>query len=107
MQLPDTVTVLVNTPGAADVYGNATSSWADGQTIRGWLQPTGTSEDVRNQDVVVSDWLLFTSPDAPITPLSRVRDAAGHVFEVVGLPAVHKTPRGPHHVEAKLRFVQG
>ena len=55
---------------------------------------------------VVSDWKLFLMPDAVITHRSRFIDADARTFEVVGAPNVQRTPRGPHHIEARLRFIQ-
>lgn len=55
---------------------------------------------------VVSDWRIFLLPDAEITHASRFVDADARTFEVVGAPNVHHTPRGPHHIEARLRFIE-
>lgn len=69
------------------------------------LEQTESTEVTIGEATVVSDWKLFLLPDAVVSHSSRFIDAAARTFEVVGAPNIQSTPRGPHHIEARLRFV--
>jgi hypothetical protein len=59
----------------------------------------------RGTDQVASIWRLFLLPDASIEASDLVTVGSDN-FEVDGRPAVGRSPRGPHHIEARLRLVQ-
>lgn len=107
-QLTQTATVVA--PGAsADDYGNAVPDWGSGAARHdepALLQQTAATEVTVDRDMVTSDWLLFLLPTAVITATCRVL-VEGRTFEVVGLPAVLRTQRGPHHIEARLVNTDG
>lgn len=72
------------------------------------LEQTDSTEVTIGEATVISDWRLFLFPDAVISHADRFIDGSvpPRTFEVVGAPNVHRTPRGPHHIEARLRFIQ-
>lgn len=69
------------------------------------LEQTDSVEVTAGESTVTSDWKIFLLPAAVITSGSRIVDSSGRTFEVVGAPSIERTPRGPHHLEARLRFV--
>ncbi len=104
--LAQTATVFTFTLGDEDDYGNAAETWVEGASYPCRLEPTSGQERTVDRDTQVSDWRLFLPADAELTGRDRVV-VDSKVFEVVGPPAVQHTPRGPHHVEAALRYVEG
>lgn len=70
------------------------------------IEQTESTEVTIGEATVISDWRIFLEPDVVISNASRVVDSAGRTFEVVGAPNIQRTPRGPHHIEARLRFIQ-
>lgn len=100
-------TVLRRGVGAADRYGTAQPTWtAVGDPLPCRLEQTDAEEVTVGADTQTSDWRLITVADADIDGLDRVL-VDGRTFEVVGPPAVHHTPAGAHHVEARLRHIAG
>jgi hypothetical protein len=69
------------------------------------LEQTESTEVTVGEATLVSDWRIFLEPDEVISNASRIVDSLGRTFEVVGAPNLHRTPRGPHHLEARLRYV--
>jgi hypothetical protein len=70
------------------------------------LEQTESIEVTVGEATVISDWRIFFFPDEIITSTSRVVNSSGRIFEVVGTPSIERTPRGPHHIEARLRFIE-
>lgn len=108
--LTQDVTVLAPAAGPLDRYNNPTRDWENAAetTHKGRLEQTASTEVTLGRDTVVSDWLLFLPPEAVITPYDRVVvDGRTGEFEVVGLPDIEHTPRGPHHLEVRLAAVTG
>lgn len=104
--LTETVTVFGVTDGEPDAYGNVTQTWAEVGTEKGRFEQRAAQERSDDQEVVVSDWVVYLPPDTAVTSRSRVGDAYGRTFEVVGAPALVKAPRRDVYVEASLRFVE-
>lgn len=102
--LTQTVTVQTHTAGADDVFGNQADTFPSSRTYRARLEQTAEDEQVVDRDTLRTDWLLILPPEAQISGRDRVV-ADGVTFEVVGPPAVQRTPRGPHHIEARLTVV--
>jgi len=71
------------------------------------LEQTESTEVTAGEATAISDWKLFLLPTAVISHRDRFIDAntPPRTFEVVGAPSVERTPRGPHHIECRLRFV--
>jgi head-tail adaptor len=101
--------VIVIHPGVAtDAYGNPVPSWASGAAsgmVPAAVQQSGGAEQTTDRDTPVSDWLLVVPADTDLSAYDRVlwQDLT---FEVVGRPAPWSTPRGPHHLEARLRLIE-
>jgi head-tail adaptor len=101
--LSETATV-VRYAASTDVYGNTVPGAETRVDYPARLEQLAANEIVRDRDTVITDWRIFLPAEADITAYDRI-DARNHLFEVVGLPNQHQTPRGPHHVEVHLRFV--
>lgn len=95
---------VVRYASTTDVYGNTVPGAETRVTYAARLEQLAADELVRDRDTVITDWRIFMPATADITAYDRI-EARGHLFEVVGLPNQHKTPRGPHHLEVLLRFV--
>jgi head-tail adaptor len=95
---------VVRYAATTDVYGNTQPGAETRVTYRARLEQLAAEEITRDRDTVICDWRGFFPATADITAYDRVA-ARGHLFEVVGLPNQHQTPRGPHHLEVHLRFV--
>lgn len=107
----ETITVL-RAPLVADRYGgqirdwtNATRTDVDGVSI----QPAATTEDIRDRELLVNTYNLFTSRGQDIDLLATDRIAwNGLTLQVDGDPNRWPAPGGGvHHVEAKLKQVSG
>lgn len=101
--LSETVAV-VRYAAATDEYGNTQPGAETRVEYPGRLEQLQTDELLMDQDTVITDWRVFLPAGADITPYDRL-EARGNLFEVVGLPNEHHTPRGPHHLEVHLRWV--
>lgn len=104
--LTESVTVFGVADGVADDYGNVSQTWAEVATENGRFEQRAAQERSDDQEVVVSDWVVYLLPDTAVTSRARVGDAYGRMFEVVGAPALVKAPRRDVYVEASLRFVE-
>jgi head-tail adaptor len=105
--LHDTV-VLLHPGAGSDDYGNPVPTWALGaasQTVSAVVQQIGRAEQTSDRDTPASDWLLVVPAGTAISAYDRVR-WQGATFEVIGKPAPWSTPRGPHHLEARIRLVE-
>lgn len=92
---------------ATDEYGDPDPAWVpDASTTDVWLEQTGATEVTVDADVQRADWLLVDpNPDAGLTGRDRV-EVDGVMFRLVGPPNITHTPRGPHHLEARLTHVE-
>lgn len=105
--LTRTATVVpVNAGPALDEYGNLVEVAGAGVNYPAWLEQTAGDERTEDRDTQLADWLLVLPVGAVIDGNDRVQ-VEGKTFEVVGPPARVHTPRGEHHVEARLRSVDG
>lgn len=96
-------------PGTdTDDYGNTTRTWdaEDATTVRGWLHRIATSEDLQNRDADIGDWILILPATATVTSDCRIT-VDDTTYEIVGAPYTAHTPRGPHHIEARLKVIDG
>jgi head-tail adaptor len=100
--LTQTVTVTTRTTGVADDYGNVAESWGSPVEYRARLEQQDGVETQGDQLVVTSRFLLILPASAVITAGDRVTDEDGNTFEVDGPPIKQRTPRGVHHIEARL-----
>jgi hypothetical protein len=101
------ITILraATTTGRGD---DVVKNWAGATSTpaTGWVAQA-TSDDVRdNRAGDESDYILQTLATVDVRPGDRV--VWGDLtFDVVGRPNSAYTPRGEHHLEAKLRVVEG
>lgn len=113
--LTQTAVVRRTPPGATDGEGN----WGPGaQVVAAYpcllQQESKLSSSSPNAshgegfgqgvDMLVSSWVLFLPADAVIGGRDEV-EVGARAFEVDGQPVEMRTPRGPHHLEVRLRFV--
>ena len=104
--LTQTATITDTPKGTADDEGNWVPGAAETSTQPCRLQD-GVSEEVFvGADRIIADALLFLGPNAAITGRSEVTVDAKR-YQVVGRPAEMRTPLGIHHLEVKLRRVDG
>jgi head-tail adaptor len=100
--LTQTVTVQTRSTGVADDYGNLAQTWSVGTDYDARLEQQDGTEAAGDQLVVTSNYLLILPADAVISAGDRVTDEDGNTYEVIGPPVKQRTPRGVHHIEARL-----
>lgn len=104
--LTETLWILPYTQGAEDEYGDPTADYNDAVMVRGRLEQSRATEETLDRDTPISDWILYVPAGTAVDAFDRVQDVDGRVFEVVGTPAPQRSPRGPHHIEVRLRNVE-
>lgn len=103
--LTQTITILNRTTGADDDWGRPGETWPEpGTDVPGRFELSAPDEDTDEQDVQIGRHRLILMPDVTLSGRDRVR-VDGTLYEVDGPPIVHRTPRGPHHIEAVCRAV--
>ena len=107
----DTVTV-VRAPLATGRYGGQTRDWTN--AVRTpypgvCVQPVSSTEDVRDRELLIGKYTLFTSRGQDIDLLATDRvEWNGLTLQVDGDPNRWPAPGGGvHHVEASLKQVSG
>ena len=103
--LSETFTQIRATTGAVDDYGNPTQTYAEVGTVRGRIEQRSGEERSVDQQVLVSDWILFLGPDAVVQGRDRFTDRFGRTFEVVGPATMRSAPERDVYVEVSLRHV--
>jgi len=95
------------------IHATGRDDWGDTQTGDGevavsgcFWQPVSSDEETGGRDTVTVAARCFMPPDAGVTATDRLR-FAGVEYAIHGRPALHHTPRGPHHYEVQLRDVEG
>jgi hypothetical protein len=101
--LAQTGSVLPFAASGVGTYGNPAVSYGEPVAYPCRLEPVTEAEILLDRNLQIGDFRLFLPADAAIGGRDRFQDAEGNVYEVVGPPRLHRTPRGPHHVEAVLR----
>lgn len=103
------VEILPFDEGATDEYNNPTPTWPE-ENVRkttGWLEQIGERENTDDRNTQITEWtLVIADPDAELGGRDRVR-IDGITYEVIGPPRGPRTPRGRHHLEVRLRHVDG
>lgn len=105
--LTETLWVIPFAAGAEDEYHNPVGAFGAAVQVKGRLEQSRSDEETVDRDTPISDWILYLHPDAQVSALDRIQDADGRMFEVVGTPAPQRSPRGIHHIEVRLRNVEG
>lgn len=101
--------VTILTPAAAtDRYGNVAADWsnASSRQVMAWVNQTGSTEDLINRDSTTTVGICYLPPGDPIAATDRIQ-VNGRTFQVDGQPNTADTPRGVHHIEVRLRDVEG
>lgn len=102
-------TVTIVHPGTTESrYGDTVDDWSTATEVDepGWVQQRSTSDERPGRTAVITEWKCFLESTSAVTSRSRLR-WEGRLFEVDGDPYVTSTPAGAHHVEVKLRTVDG
>jgi hypothetical protein len=106
--------VVVHPAAGSDAYAGTVwdyGSSAVRSTIAGWMEEDEATEVFADaRDVMSQRWTLLTNY-MTVDTNDRIEwdghPAGPAVFSVSGPPAPVPTPRGHHHLEAKLRKVEG
>ena len=109
MRLPHTVTLL-RAPVVSGSYGSQVRNWGAATStpnVAAFVQPQSSSEQVANEQRVVTRWRIFLDPWADLKAADRVQFDS-ETFEVNGDVETHRGPAGQaHHLEALLLKVTG
>lgn len=91
-------------------YNNSERVWANATEtpLRGWKSQREATEpaEAGRPSVTVTQDILFVPADADIRAHDRV-EVLDTEWDVDGVPHEAWTPRGLHHLEVKLRAVEG
>lgn len=78
-----------------------------------WIEPRLSAqgglrvgEEMQSRDTITAEWQLLCKLDVDFESYDRILHG-DKVYEVVGAPGIFGSPRGPHHIEANLRFIEG
>ncbi len=100
----DYVTDKYGNPSTTRDWQNATRTTVSGVSV----QPDASSEDTGDRGTVVTGWRLFTPKghDLDVLPTDRV-EYEGMTLEVDGEIARYRVGGRVHHIEARLKKVDG
>ena len=100
--------VTIEIAPVIDDNGDDVLDWdnAAAHPEKAWVELRTTTEMVGDRAAVVSDWFAVLDHTTCAVRRARLRHGA-LVFSIDGEPAPCPTPRGPHHVEVRLRKVDG
>jgi head-tail adaptor len=89
-------------------YGDDLKEWVAARRVetKGWVSQRDATEILGDREAQLSDWIVYLPVGTTISAADRV-EWEGTTFEVVGVPNRAWTPRGPHHLEARLSVVTG
>lgn len=105
--LVQSVTVLTAS-STTDRYGNTVVDWtnAASRTVNGWVAQTGSVEELLGRDATTTVAVVFLPAGDPITAKDRVV-LDGVTYEVDGVPNPANSRRGVHHLQVRLKNVEG
>lgn len=105
--LVQTVTVLTAS-STTDRYGNTVDSWTSptSRTVSAWVDQTGSVEDLLGRDATTTVAVVFLPAGDPITAYDRMT-VDGVTYAVDGVPNAAYSRRGVHHIQVRLRNVEG
>lgn len=102
--------ITIRRAGATtDRYSATIKNWDDSTDtdVNGWItQSSGLEDHTDGREAQVGSWVLFLPTGTDILGGDRVVWES-YTFEVDGPPQRAWTPRGEHHIEARLRIVEG
>lgn len=94
---------------STDRYGATVKDWgtATDTEVKGWVARSSELEvNDQGREGQSSQWVLFLPAETDIVGGDRVIWRST-TYEVDGPPNPAWTPRGEHHVEARLKLVEG
>lgn len=100
---------LLRAGTTTDRYGADAKDWdtATETDTQGWVtQTSGVEDRTDGREAQVGSWTLYLAAGEDLLGGDRVVWGT-YTFEVDGPPLQAWTPRGEHHVEARLRLVEG
>lgn len=100
--LTQTCTVYTHTAGSRDEYGEVADTFTAGTSYPCRLEFRTGTENLNDRDTQLAGYLLFLPPEAVLDGHDRVV-VDGVTYEVDGPPLKQSTPRGVHHIEARLK----
>lgn len=110
-QLLNQQLIILRAPLVDDRYGNQVRDWSQAsQTeVLGRLETEErrAEEDDADRAQLAARGVCFLPPDADILGTDRILDSFGVRYEVIGQIATLTTPRGPHHLEARVTSLEG
>lgn len=101
--------VTILTAGTrTDAYGDTTLDWTSPTSItrKGWLAQQSSTEDLDGRNGTSTGLVLVLPAGTPITSKNRAV-VDGVTYEVSDHPTSAWTPRGEHHLEARVKVVSG
>lgn len=105
-----TVPAVILTPGSkTDSVGDPVDDWDVGVTAQAtkiWAEPRRGGEDDDLRQMAELQVRLFFDTTVTVEAGCRV-DFEDGLFEVKGPPMLRRTPRGPHHQEARCTAIVG
>lgn len=105
-RLHDMITIQTWAPDEVDIYGDEQPAFVQ-VNVRALVQQASASEDDVDRETRVTEYTVFLEPDVTISAKDRVILAGGTQCEVIGDPDVVADGIGPHHIEARIRSVEG
>lgn len=78
-----------------------------------WIEPRlsaqgglRVNEHQQGRDTITAEWQLLCLLGVDVEAYDQIRHES-RLYEVIGPPSTARSPRGPHHIEANLRFIEG
>lgn len=101
------VMILTGT-ATTDRYNDTVLDWSapTSRSAKAWFAQQDTSDDHEHRNAKITEGTVTFEVSAALAADERVV-IDDTTYEVVGTPNVARTPRGPHHIEARLRVVLG
>lgn len=106
-RLNQPITVL--TAGSkVDRYGNTVVDWTTpaSRAADAWVVQTGSIEELIGRDSTTTVAVVLLAPTDPITSKDRVQ-VNGVTYEVDGVPDTMNGRNGVHHIQVRLKDVEG
>lgn len=103
----------VSMTGAPNAQGNPTPVESSATWPCLLTQPVGkrgsdTTELTGDRDAVITTFVLFLPAAVVVTPRDKATIAGDvRTFQVIGDPVVVMGRRSPHHIEVRLRVIDG
>lgn len=104
--LSETFTQHRASSDATDAYGNPIQTYAELGTVKGRMEQRSGEERSVDQQILVSDWVLFLHPDVEVKGRDRFSDRFGRTFEVIGPANMLAAPGRDVYVEVSLRHME-